>query len=125
MKQNQGVIGLNIKQKAVAFLLKTEFARNAIQEEADLSVFKERPNLRITFGLFLIAGSYVIGWPAVGVLGTISLYLKQPLLIAIGGPLVYGFSHLVFLAGMYLAGSQYAKAFSKWLTRMLIQKFNR
>jgi len=119
-----GVIGLRIKQKFAALLLKTEFARNAIQEEADLSMFKERPNLKILFGLFLIAISYVLGWPAGGVVGMISLYLKEPLIIAIGGPLVYGFSHLVFLAGMYLAGNQYAKALSKWLTRMLIQKCN-
>jgi hypothetical protein len=121
---NQGEIGLNLKQKAAAFLLKTEFGRNAVREEADLSMFRERPDLKITFGLFLIAISYVIGWPAVGVLGTISLYCKEPLIIAIGGPLVYGFSHLVFLGGMFLAGSRYAKAFSKWLTRMLIQKLN-
>lgn len=105
-------------------LLKTEFGRNAVREESDLSMFRERPDLKITFGLFLIAISYVIGWPAVGVLGTISLYLKEPLIIAIGGPLVYGFSHLVFLGGMFLAGSRYAKAFSKWLTRRLIRKLN-
>jgi hypothetical protein len=111
-----------MKQKFATILLKTEFAQNAIQEEADLSMFKERPTLKILFGLFLIAISYVLGWPAVGAVGMISLYLKEPLIIAIGGPLVYGFSHLVFLGGMYLAGSQYAMAFSKWLTRRLIQK---
>ena len=115
---------MSIKQNLSAWLQKTEFGRSAIREEADLSMFRERPGAKILFGLFLIAFSYVIGWPAVAVVGTISLYFKEPLLIAIGGPLVYGFSHLVFLAGMYLAGAQYAKAFSKWMTRVLIEKLN-
>jgi len=113
---------LSISKKIAGLLLKSEFAQNAIKEEANLSLFKKRPNLRITFGLFLIAVSYIIGWPAVGVLGTISIYMREPLIIAIGGPIVYGFSHLVFLCGMYFAGSQYASAFSRWLTRIVIKK---
>ncbi len=115
---------MGISKKVAELLLKTEFAQKAIEEEADLSLFKKRPNLRITFGLFLIAVSYIIGWPAVGVLGTVSIYMREPLIIAIGGPIVYGFSHLVFLCGMYFAGSQYAAAFSKWLTRIMIKKLS-
>jgi len=115
---------LGALKKVSEIFLKTDFAQKAIEGEADLSLFTKRPNLRITFGLFLIAVSYIIGWPAVGVLGTISIYLREPLLIAIGGPIVYGFSHLVFLCGMYFAGSQYASAFSRWLTRIVIKKLN-
>ena len=115
---------MDIKQRLSAWLLKTEFGRSAVRDEADLSMFRERPGAKILFGLFLIAFSYVIGWPAVAVVGTIALYFKEPLIIAIGGPLVYGFSHLVFLAGMVLAGAQYAKAFSRWMARRLIEKLN-
>ncbi|MFO7560797.1 MAG: hypothetical protein R6X10_18370 [Desulfobacterales bacterium] len=115
---------MDISKKIAGLLLKTDFAQKAVEEEADLSLFKKRPNLRITFGLFLIAVSYIIGWPAVGVLGTVSIYMREPLIIAIGGPIVYGFSHLVFLCGMFFAGSRYASAFSRWLTRIVIKKLN-
>jgi hypothetical protein len=59
-------------------------------------------------GLFLILLSYVIGWPAVSVLGAISLYTGKPLFLVVGGPLVYGLAHLVFLIGAYYAGKDYA-----------------
>lgn len=104
--------------------MKTRFAQQAIEDQADLGIFKIRPNLRILFGLFLIAFSYVIGWPAVGALGGVSIYLKEPLIIAIGGPMVYGISHLVFLCGMYFAGREYANAFSRWLVRIVVEKMN-
>lgn len=61
-------------------------------------------------GLFLILFSYVIGWPAVGALGLVSFYTGNPLILAVGGPLVYGLSHLMFLIGMYYAGKDYAMA---------------
>ncbi len=66
--------------------------------------------MRVMAGLFLILLSYVIGWPAVGALGLISLYTENPLILAIGGPLTYGISHLMFLIGMYYAGKDYAAA---------------
>lgn len=68
-------------------------------------------------GLFLILLSYVIGWPAVGALGLISLYTGKPLILAVGGPLVYGLSHVVFLIGMYYAGKDYAAACLKWVKK--------
>ena len=44
-------------------------------------------------------------------------------ILVIGGPLVYGLSHLVFLAGMYLAGRDYAAAYLKWAVNILYRKF--
>ncbi len=100
----------------------TSYVRSAVAEKADLSAFKERPTPRIVFGLFLIGFSYVIGWPAVSVLGMLSVYYKEPLLVGVGGPAIYGFSHLVFLGGMYVAGAKYAAIFLKWATRMFMEK---
>ncbi len=61
-------------------------------------------------GLFLILFSYVIGWPAVGALGLVSFSTGNPLILAVGGPLMYGLSHVMFLIGMYYAGKDYATA---------------
>jgi len=93
-----------------------------MEERADLSAFRQRPSVRIIVGISAIGVSYIIGWPAVGLLGAISIYLNEPLIVMIGGPLTYGLSHLVFIVGMYLAGAQYARIFLRWATRVAMEK---
>ncbi|MBN2438286.1 MAG: hypothetical protein JXL20_06750 [Deltaproteobacteria bacterium] len=48
------------------------------------------------------------------------LYLQEPLVAIIGGPLTDGLSHLVFMAGMYLAWAKYSAIYMRWATRMLL-----
>jgi hypothetical protein len=103
-------------------LSRTAYVQSAIADRADLSAFKERPTPRIVFGLFLIGLSYTIGWPVISALGMLSVYYKEPLIVGIGGPLTYGLSHLVFIAGMYFAGAKYTKIFLRWATRMFMEK---
>jgi hypothetical protein len=98
------------------------YARKAVEEKADLSAFKQRPTVRILLGVFMIGFSYVIGWPAVSALTGLAVYFQEPLVAIIGGPLTYGLSHLVFMAGMYLAGAKYSAIFMRWATRMLVEK---
>jgi hypothetical protein len=111
----------------IAKLAGLPFVQKAMDEEADLGAFKQRPTLKVVLGVSLIAFSYLIGWPLIGLLTSLSIYYHQPLLIAVGGPLAYGLSHLVFLAGMYIAGAKYTRIFLRWLTRAamlkLMQKF--
>lgn len=104
------------------WLASTDFVRRAIAERADLSAFRRPPSLRILAGVFAIGFSYVICWPAIGALGTLSVYFKEPLLVIIGGPLTYGLSHLVFLLGMYLAGADYSKIFLRWAARVAVER---
>jgi len=112
-----------MKSKFIGKLAQTEFARSAVAEKADLAAFKQRPSVRVVAGVSLIGFSYVIGWPAVGALSALAVYLQKPLVAIIGGPLTYGLSHLVFLAGMYLAGAEYTRIFLRWATRMAVEKF--
>ncbi len=100
----------------------THFVRNAIAEKADLTAFQQKPSARILLGVFLIAFSYIIGWPAVGALAALAIYLEEPLVVIVGGPLTYGLSHLVFLAGMVLAGAKYSAIFLRWATRVVMEK---
>ncbi len=100
---------------------RTEFVRQAIAEQADLSAFQQRPTPRIIAGVFFIVLSYIIGWPAVALIGMLAVTLHEPWLAAIGCPAVYGLSHLVFLLGMYLAGATYSMIFLRWLTRILME----
>jgi hypothetical protein len=103
-------------------LAATAYVQRAIEDQADLSAFKERPTLRVVAGVGAIMFSYVIGWPLITVLGAVSIHLNQPLIVAVGGPAAYGLSHLVFLLGMYLAGAEYSMIFLRWATRMAVVK---
>lgn len=106
-----------IIRKIMRHLAKTDFVRRALAEETDLSILRRKPTARTYTGLFLILFSYVIGWPAVALLGFLALHTGEPLIAVIGGPVMYGLSHLVFLAGAYLAGIDYARVFLLWATR--------
>jgi len=108
--------------RIVKRIAQTPYARSAVEERADLAAFREKPTARILLGVFLIGFSYVIGWPAVSALAGLAVYFREPLVAVIGGPLVYGLSHLVFMAGMYLAGAKYSAIFLRWATRMIVEK---
>lgn len=100
----------------------TDYVRSVIQEQADLSAFKEKPTPAVLAGVFAIGCSYVIGWPAVAALGVLSVKLHNPWIVAVGGPATYGLSHLIFLLGMYLCGAKYSLIFLRWLTRGSMEK---
>ncbi len=103
-------------------LANTKFVRTAIEDQANLSDFKEKPSFSVITGVvFIILGS-LLGWPAVAVLGIIAIKLGEPLIAAIGGPLVYGFSYIVFMLGMYFSGTEYSLIFLRWLVRVIMEK---
>ena len=113
---------LNIVRRTAQRIAKSEFASKAISENADLNAFRERPSARVCLGIFLMGISYIIGWPAIGLFAGLSLYCHQPLILLIGGPLLFGVAHIVFLAGMYLAGGNYVRVFLRWATRVTLEK---
>ncbi len=109
-------------KKILSTIAKTSFVQSAIEERADLSAFKEKPSLGVITGIILIILASLLGWPAVALLGIIAIKLNEPLIAVIGGPLVYGFSHLVFLLGMYFSGAKYSIIFTRWLVRVVMEK---
>ncbi|MFT5699137.1 MAG: hypothetical protein ACI8ZB_001994 [Desulforhopalus sp.] len=98
------------------------YVRSAIQEQADLSAFKEKPTVAVLAGVFAIGLSFIMGWPAIAGLGVLAIKLQNPWIVAVGGPLSYGLSHLVFLLGMYLSGAKYSLLFFRWLTKVSMEK---
>ena len=112
-------------RKLVATISQKEFVRAAIADKADLSAFNGPPSVKVIAGVAAILGSYVIGWPAVTLLAGVAVYFEEPLIAAIGGPLIYALSHLVFLLGMYLAGAEYTWIFLRWATRVAMLKLLR
>ena len=113
---------MNLIRKIARRIAKTKLARHAINEKADLDIFKEKPSRRVFGGVFLMAISYIIGWPMIGLFGALSLYWGEPLMIIIGGPILFGVAHLAFLAGLYLAGGKYIMPFIRWATRVTLKR---
>jgi len=113
---------MNIIKKTALYFAQKDYCREAIVEHADLQVFKERLSARTWVGIVLIAFSYLIGLPAVPILGMIAAWQKEPLFGFIGIPVTYGISWLTFMYGMYLAGPKYMKALSNWTTRVILEK---
>ena len=66
--------------------------------------------------------SFIIGLPAVGCIGALAVSRKEPLIIIIGGPTLLITAHLVFGAGVVLAGGNYIRAFFRWATRIVLEK---
>ena len=100
----------------------TAWMKSAMDDDEAARVFREKPALPFYVGIALILISYVIGWPAVAVLGLMAYHMREPLVLAVGGPLVYGLSHLVFLAGLVLAGKRYAISLAHWASRKAFEK---
>ena len=65
---------MKIIKKIANRVAKTKFASKAINDGADLSAFKKKPSARISTGIVLMAISYIIGWPAIGLCETLSFY---------------------------------------------------
>jgi peptidoglycan/xylan/chitin deacetylase (PgdA/CDA1 family) len=101
------------------------FVQEAMADQTTLASLRVKPTARVWLGLGLIALSYILGWPAVGLLAFIAYRLAEPWIVAIGGPAVYGFSHLVFIAGAYFAGSHYAPVLLRWTTRQVMERWGR
>jgi hypothetical protein len=109
-------------RRIIIKITEINFVRAAIEEKADLSVFKAKPSLQVIVGIFLICLGSLLGWPAVAVLSILAVKVKEPLIAVIGGPLIYGISHLVFLLGMYFSGAKYSVIFFRWFVRVIVEK---
>ena len=123
-RSSEGIGRGRLRRFLGLWLASTAACRKAIREKTDLSAFKERPSRRFLTGVGLMLFSYVLGWPMVGLFSVLAAYFQRPGLL-IGGPLFYGFSHLVFLAGMFLAGRdslRYVEIFSLWSLRTLVER---
>jgi hypothetical protein len=105
-------------------LATTAYVRRAIEKQVTLDAFKTSPSPRFLFGLGLVLLSFVLGWPMVALFSVLSAYFHAPTLLILG-PAFYGFSYLVWMFGMYLAGRnciKYADATFSWIQRKAVQR---
>ena len=110
--------------RLITRITKIHYVRSAIDTKADLSALKRKPTRREVIGLIVIAISYILGWPAVGAFAILAAYFDKPMILIIGGPAIYGLSHLVFMLGAYLAGADHLRVLFRWLTRRGVEKLS-
>jgi hypothetical protein len=104
-------------------LAERPWVREAMETKADLAAFREPPSLRLVVGVVLIILSSAMGWPAVVFFGLFAVFQKEALYVLIG-PVCYGLSWLIWIAGMALAGVEnvrYGRLFFRWLTRISVE----
>ncbi|MGZ3579025.1 MAG: polysaccharide deacetylase family protein [Syntrophales bacterium] len=105
-------------------LASSAYVRRAVEKEVTLDALKTSPSPKFFFGVGLVLFSYVLGWPMVGLFSVLSAYFQAPALLMLG-PAFYGFSHLVWTFGMYLAGRdciKYADIILSWSLRKAIER---
>jgi len=105
-------------------LASNAYVRRAVEKEVSLEALKTSPSPKFFFGVGLVLFSYVLGWPMVGLFSVLSAYFQAPILLMLG-PAFYGFSHLVWMFGMYLAGRdciKYADIVLSWSLRKAVQR---
>lgn len=113
-----------LRRFLVQVLASTAYVKRAIREPVNLDAFKTRPSRRFLTGVGLVLFSYVLGWPMVGLFSVLAAYFQAPALLMVG-PAFYGFSHLVWLFGVYLAGRdciKYADIALRWTLRKAVER---
>jgi len=115
-----------LMHKVANWVSRTEYGRKALNEPGDLGLFKQRPSPGVILGLVLLGVSYLIGWPVVGLTAVLAAYYREPLILLIGGPAVYGLSWVVFGVSMLLLGVHSyrgAAILGHYLTRHFLVKY--
>jgi len=103
------------------WLTQTGFIRNALEDDVGPDAIRTRPSVRFLIGLTLMGISYIIGWPAVAFFTFLAAYLDKPGILVLG-PASYLFSHLLFFAGMALAGQDginYGRIILRWTSHRI------
>lgn len=106
-------------------LARTKFGQKSLTEPNGLPCLKQQPTIRVYIGLLLLVISYLIGLPAIAFLSYVSVKLSKPMIIAVGGPVVFFMVHIIFGLGVYLAGKNYAIEVLYWATKRFLQKYGR
>ena len=104
-------------------LVQTEFGKKSLTKPDRLSILKQQHSGRVYVGLFLLATSCFISLPTLAFLGYLSVKLKNPIIITVGGPVVLLLVHIMFGVGVYLAGKNYVLEVLQWAIKRFLQKY--
>ena len=101
----------------------TKLGQKSLEQPIDISIFHQKPDLRVYIGLALFILSFITSVPGIALLSFLSIKLEQPLIVAIGTPVVIIVAHIMFALGIFLAGKNYAKDMLYWSVKQFIEKY--
>ncbi len=104
-------------------LEQTKFGQKSLTKPDGLPILKQQPGTRVYVGLVSLVMSFLISLPALAFLTYLSVKLTKPIIIAVGGPVVFILVHIMFGVGVYLAGNNYALEMLHWATKRFLQKY--
>lgn len=113
---------MDYRPRMARWLARTRFGQNALVQGEDLTVFKQKPSPRVLLGLVLMGLSFLLPWPGMALTAYFSLSRQEPWVLLAGSVAVFVVVHLIFIAGVFLAGGNYAMALLRWGAARFINK---
>ena len=101
-------------------LARTKFGKKALEQPDDPAFLKRKPTPRVWTGLVCIALGYISVLPGLAFLSWLAVETEKALYIAVGGPVYYILTHIIFYIGLYLAGKGYIKEAVLWVAKKFI-----
>jgi uncharacterized RDD family membrane protein YckC len=96
----------------------------AIGRSEDLRVPERKPSGRALAGVILMCCSYIVGWPAVALIGALSID-RGDLAVAALAPVLVVLAHVLFAIGVFLSGGARVGAILRRATRSVVDKARR
>jgi len=104
-------------------LAQTEFGQKSLTKPDGLPILKQQPGAHVYVGLVLLAMSFLISLPVLALLSYLSVKLTKPMIIVVGGPIVFLSVHIMFGVGVNLAGKNYALEVLHRATKRFLKKY--
>lgn len=114
---------MGIGNRAAARLAATGWGQRVLAQAVDLSALKIPPGPRVWLGLGLIAVSYLLGLPLMALVGWLTHQRSDGLVLVLGGGAAVVVIHLIFAAGVWLAGANYTGLLIRWTARRFMRRY--
>lgn len=102
-------------------LAKTRYGHRVLSEDADWAALRKSPSASLYAGLVLITLSFAMGGASLLLGGYLAVAGERTWIMAVGAVAFFVLVHLVFAAGVWLAGANYAAVLLHWVARKFLR----
>jgi len=121
---NEGEMNVPLFRYLARRLARTAFGQKALSRpDGRLSLLQRKPGTRVYIGLALITSSCLACLPALAFLSYLSVKVSKPIMLVVGGPVIFIVAHMIFGAGVFLAGQNFAMEMLLWTTKRFLRRF--
>jgi hypothetical protein len=98
--------------------VQTAYTEQPVKSRRWLSSLSWKASPRLIVGVGIMCLSYVTCWPLIAFLGWLAVQLRDNRIFSIGSPAAYALSHLLFLVGSCVAGTEAVTRVNKFIHRL-------